>query len=41
MFSARLINHNTTQMMNICDLDLLGKTLTSDKFSIKIDEKYY
>ena len=41
MFSARLINHNTTQMLNICDLDLLGKTLTRDKFSIKIDEKYY
>ena len=28
-------------MLNICDLDLLGKTLTRDKFSIKIDEKYY
>ena len=41
MFSARLITHNTTQMLNICDLDLLGKTLTRDKFSIKIDEKYY
>ena len=41
MFSARLINHNTTQMLNICDLDLLGKTLTRDKLSIKIDEKYY
>ena len=41
MFSTRLINHNTTLMLNICDLDLLGKTLTRDKFSIKIDEKYY
>ena len=41
MFSARLINHSTTRMLNICDFDLLGKTLTRDKFSIKIDEKYY
>ena len=41
MFSARLINHSTTQMLNICDFDLLGKTLTHDKFSIKISEKYY
>ena len=41
MFSARLINHNATRMLNICDSDLLGKTITRDKFSIKIDEKYY
>ena len=41
MFSARLVNHNTTRMLNICDSDLLGKTITRDKFSIKIDEKYY
>ena len=41
MFSARLVNHNTTRMLNICDFDLLGKTVTRDKFSIKIDEKYY
>ncbi len=41
MFSARLVNHNTTRMLSICDFDLLGKTLTRDKFSIKIDEKYY
>ena len=41
MFSARMINHDTTRMVNICDFDLLGKTLTRDKFSIKIDEKYY
>ncbi len=41
MFSARLINHNTTKMLNVCDFDLLGKTITHDKFSIKIDEKYY
>ena len=41
MCSARLINQNTTRMLNICDSNLLGKTITRDKFSIKIDEKYY
>jgi hypothetical protein len=28
-------------MLNICDSNLLGKTLTHDKFSIKITESYY
>ena len=41
MFSARLINHNNTRMLNICDSDLLGKTLNRDNFSLKISEKYY
>ena len=41
MFSARLINHNNTQMLNICDFNLLGKTVGSDEFTIKINESYY
>ena len=41
MFSARLINHNNTQLLNICDADLLGKTIDSDNFTLKISEKYY
>ena len=41
MFSARLINHNDTHMLNICDTDLLGTTLNSDNFTLKITEKYY
>ena len=41
MFSARLITHDNTKLLNICDSNLLDKTLTRDKFSIKIDEKYY
>ena len=28
-------------MLNICDYDLLGKTLSRDDFSIKINESYY
>ena len=41
MFSARLINHNDTLMLNICDTDLLGRTLKRDNFTLKISEKYY
>ena len=41
MFSARLIRHKDTNMLNICDKDLLGKTLNRDNFSLKISEKYY
>ena len=41
MFSARLINHNDTRMLNICDADLLGKTLNRGNFTLKISEQYY
>ena len=41
MFSARLVNHNDTSMLNICDADLLGRTLNRDDFTLKISEEYY
>ena len=41
MFSARLINHNDTRMLNICDIDLLGRVLNRDNFTLKISEEYY
>ncbi len=41
MFSARLINHEDTHMLNICDTELLGRTLNRDNFTLKISEKYY
>ena len=41
MFSARLIKHQNTSMLNICDSDLLGKTLNRDNFRLKISEEYY
>ena len=41
MFSARVINHGNTRMLNICDADLLGRTLNRDNFTLKISEKYY
>ena len=41
MFSARLINHKDTNMLNICDADLLGRTLNRGNITLKISEKYY
>jgi len=41
MFSARLINHNDTSMLNICDTELLGRTLNRGSFTLKISEKSY
>ena len=41
MFYARLINQNNTRLLNICDSNLLGKTIISEKLSIKISESYY
>ena len=41
MFSARLINHKDTSMLNICDADLLGRTLNRGNLTLKINEKYY
>lgn len=41
MFSARLINHNDTSMLNICDTELIGRTLNRGSFTLKISEKYY
>ena len=41
MFSARLINHNDTCMLNICETELLGRTLNRGNLTLKISEKYY
>ena len=41
MFSARLIRHKDSSMLNICDKELLGKTLNRDNFRLKISEEYY
>jgi len=41
MFSARLVNHNDTSLLNICDIDLLGRTLNRGNFTLKISEEYY
>ena len=41
MFSTRLINHKDTSMLNICDTELLGRTLNKGNFTLKISDDYY
>jgi len=41
MFSARLVNHNDTSMLNICDAELLGRTISKGDFTLKITDSYY
>jgi hypothetical protein len=41
MFSARLVNHRDTSMLNICDTELLGRTLNKGNFTLKITDNYY
>ena len=41
MFCARLINQKDVNMLNICDSNIIGKTLTRDKFTLKITENFY
>ena len=41
MFSARLINHKDIIMLNICDADLLGRTLNKGNLTLKITDNYY
>jgi len=41
MFSARLVNHKDTSMLNICDAELLGRTLSKGSFTLKITSDYY
>ena len=36
-----MINHGDTNMLNICDTELLGRTLNKDNFTLKISEEYY
>ena len=41
MFSARLINHKDTCMLNICDTELVGRSLNRGSFTLKITDNYY
>ena len=41
MFSARLVNQQNTSMLNICDYELLGKTITNHSLKIEINQAYY
>lgn len=40
-FSAKVTDYQKNPMLNICDADLLGKTLTKDKLNLNISKSYY
>ena len=41
MFSVKVSNYQGNTMLNICDAELLGQTLTQDGLDMKIAESYY
>ncbi len=41
MFSAKTVTQQNTHMLNICDYDLLGKTIINHNLKIEINQAYY
>lgn len=40
-FSVKVSNYQKKLMLNICDVELLGKQLSQDELNLKISESYY
>ena len=40
-FSVKVSNYQKNTMLNICDVELLGKQLSQDELNMKISESYY
>jgi hypothetical protein len=40
-YALRRIKYQGTYMINICDLDLVGKVINKDDFEIKISKAYF
>lgn len=40
-FSVRITDYQKNLMLNICDLDLLGRTLVEDQLNMNISKSYY
>ena len=40
-FGIRTILYQSNSMLNICDSDLLGRTVSESNFTMNISEKYY
>lgn len=41
MFSAKMMDYNGRPMLNICDVDLLGRDLVEGELSLRISPTYY
>jgi len=40
-FSVRISNYQKNSMLNICDVELLGKKIIQDGLNVHISESYY
>lgn len=40
-FSVKVTDYQKNLMVNICDIDLLGKNISEDKLNMKISKSYY
>jgi len=40
-FSVKVTEHQKNLMLNICDADLLGKSISENELTMKISESYY
>ena len=41
LFSVKINNHQNKTTLNICDAELLGKTLVQNELNMNISESYY
>ena len=40
-FSVKITDHQKNTMLNICDVELLGKNIVQDEMNINISKSYY
>jgi len=40
-FSVKILDNQQNHMLNICDIDLLGKKIIKDNFNINISKSFY
>jgi hypothetical protein len=41
IYALRKIKYQETQIINICDMNILGKTINQGEFTINISKEYY
>ena len=41
LYSVKIVSRNGNTMLNMCDSDLLGKTISDGKLVMKISKNYY
>ena len=41
LYSVKIVSRNGNTMLNMCDSELLGKTISDGKLVIKISKNYY